>query len=540
MVVTKHLKPVKTELGLKRGIRYIIDDEKTAADRYIENEHNFPVQLIEDGELVSRLISGHLVDDLPSAGSEFLQMKQIANLRAGRAMDYHLKNEKTTLAHHIIQSFSPDDNLTPEEIHEIGRRTILELTGGEHAFVIATHMDKDHIHNHIYFNSTNEVTLKQFRWQKGTKKSLERISDKHADLYGAKVLTEKPPFDRKAYGAYQAKNTFRSEIKSRLEFLLQHSSGLDDFLTKAKLLNLSVDFSGKHVTYKLLDLDQQKSTRANKLSKKGRYNKDNIIDRLAKNGPVMDASEVQIAYQQLQEEKADDYEIQLRIEPWQVEHETRTGIYLKVDFGIQNQGTVKIPYHQIEKQDDGSFQIFIKRSDFYYFLNPDNSASNKFMKGTTLLKQLSYESGEYVLNKNSLISKLDQLFRDFEYLASHEVTTHKQFQELGKELISQLEGTKQTLSILDEQIAKLNKIASALQDVQADRPVNVVAAREILARYHIPETTPVEDIMKEFVEVSVERKALEEKFDSVLADLEKYQELEAEAEQRENDEEIDK
>ena len=92
------------------------------------------------------------------------------------------------LAHHIIQSFSPEDNLTPEEVHEIGRKTVLELTGGEHEFIIATHLDKNHMHNHIIFNTTNNVTLKKFRWQKGTKKSLENISDKYADLYGAKIL----------------------------------------------------------------------------------------------------------------------------------------------------------------------------------------------------------------------------------------------------------------------------------------------------------------------------------------------------------------
>ncbi|WP_153058981.1 relaxase/mobilization nuclease domain-containing protein, partial [Streptococcus suis] len=78
-------------------------------------------------------------------------------------------NGVDVLAHHIIQSFSPEDDLTPQEIHEIGRKTVLELTGGQHEFVIATHIDKNHIHNHIIFNNTNSVTLKKFRWQKGTR-----------------------------------------------------------------------------------------------------------------------------------------------------------------------------------------------------------------------------------------------------------------------------------------------------------------------------------------------------------------------------------
>ena len=51
------------------------------------------------------------------------------------------------MAHHIVQSFAPDENLTPEEIHELGRKTVLELTGGDHEFIVATHVDQDHIHN---------------------------------------------------------------------------------------------------------------------------------------------------------------------------------------------------------------------------------------------------------------------------------------------------------------------------------------------------------------------------------------------------------
>ena len=71
-------------------------------------------------------------------------------------------NQRRIHSHHIIQSFSPDDNLTPEQVHEIGRQTMLELTGGNYEFVIATHTDKDHLHNHIILNTTNTSTLKKF------------------------------------------------------------------------------------------------------------------------------------------------------------------------------------------------------------------------------------------------------------------------------------------------------------------------------------------------------------------------------------------
>ncbi|MBY5035336.1 relaxase/mobilization nuclease domain-containing protein [Streptococcus gallolyticus] len=539
MVVTKHLNPIKTETGLKRGIRYILNSEKTTADRFIENEFNFPNQVLPDGEIVSRLISGHMVSDLELAGSEFLQMKQLANLTKGRAINHHLKNENTVLAHHIIQSFSPDDNLTPEEVHEIGRKTIMELTGGEYAFVIATHLDQNHLHNHIFFNSTNEVTLNQFRWQKGTAQSLFNISNKYSDLAGAKILSNRSIFDHKAYQAYRKKNVYKTEIKSRVQFALRFSKDLEDFKQKAKELSVEVNFSGKHATYKLLDQPQQKNTRARQLDKRGKFEVASIEALLDKQTPKEVPSSLLELYNQEQEEIQLDYEMQLKIEPWQVENETKSGIYLKVDFGLQNQGTVKIPYRQLEKQEDGSFQVFIKRNDFFYFLNPDKSTSNRFMKGTTLLKQLSYESGEYTLTKNKRIAQLDKLFTEFEYLASRDVLDHEQFQELGNSLGEKMEEVQKLLDTLDGQIAKLNKISSALQDLQGERPVNEALSISILEDYNVPLNTPVSEVIKEVVEISVEKKTLEEKYQSILDELNQYREIEKSVDQADQEQEID-
>ncbi len=72
------------------------------------------------------------------------------------------KSNEEVIARHIIQSFDPTDNLTAEEVHEIGRQTALDFLGEDYEFVIATHVDKDHLHNHIIFNTTSSVDLKNF------------------------------------------------------------------------------------------------------------------------------------------------------------------------------------------------------------------------------------------------------------------------------------------------------------------------------------------------------------------------------------------
>lgn len=59
------------------------------------------------------------------------------------------EDQKPTLAFHFIQSFPPDENITPEKDHEIGQKYIEELLGGKYSFVMSTHVDKGHIHNHF-------------------------------------------------------------------------------------------------------------------------------------------------------------------------------------------------------------------------------------------------------------------------------------------------------------------------------------------------------------------------------------------------------
>lgn len=174
MVVTK-VKQIKSVNKLSEGLKYIEDGAKTIGAELLDSNLNFPVKMV-NGKPVSQLVSGNLIIDLESAYSEMMQLKQLANLEKGRPINQEEIGTNEVLAHHVIQSFSPEDNLTPEQVHEIGRKTALELTGGSHQFVIATHVDKGHLHNHIYINSTNSVTLNKFRWQKGTKRALEQIS----------------------------------------------------------------------------------------------------------------------------------------------------------------------------------------------------------------------------------------------------------------------------------------------------------------------------------------------------------------------------
>ena len=112
---------------------------------YIENPSK------TDGQL---LVSGYNVEPQTAAlDFEITAMKV-----------HHISCKKTSnLAYHLIQSFSPTEKITPREAHDLGRKLALEFTEGKYEFVIATHIDKGHIHNHIIINSVSFYDYKKLR-----------------------------------------------------------------------------------------------------------------------------------------------------------------------------------------------------------------------------------------------------------------------------------------------------------------------------------------------------------------------------------------
>lgn len=530
MVVTKVFQ-IKNSNKLKQGVNYIDDKEKISKYDKEENGLDDKIDYIVDENKTNRNKNNNEKDwddviffsnkeyvsayGLTSPKYAFEEM-MMTKMQAKQILGSDRQGGKVdVLAHHIIQSFSPEDNLTPEEVHEIGRKTVLELTGGEHEFIIATHLDKNHMHNHIIFNTTNNVTLKKFRWQKGTKKSLENISDKYADLYGAKILDRDKIISHKKYEAYKKQNTFRYEIKQKLNFLLKNSNSVEDFIEKAKLLGIEVNTEGKEVKYKLLNGKQQRNVRDRTLSKKGYYSFENIDKMTAGNKKYISKEKIKEIYEEHKNEKEENFEMRFIIEPWQVLEETKRGIYVEVEFGIANKGIVLVPYTKIDKIDKG-YEAFIKSNDYFYFLNEGNSKENRYIKGTTLAKQLSKENGEEVIYKNYYISKMEKLVEEFNYLSSNRITNSDEFKDFQERFVESLEKTNIELIRLDTKIAELNKLHSTLLGIKRGSEEQKRVAEEILGKLKISRDVKIEDVEKLLNEVKVERDILNIKYKETI------------------------
>lgn len=122
----------------------------------------------EGGELISSYACDHMTAD-----AEFLLSKAKYKATTGREQ----RRDADVLCYQIRQSFKPGE-ITPEEANRLGYETAMRWTKGKYAFFVATHADRQHIHNHIYYNSTSLDYSHKFRDFIGSARAVRRLSDR--------------------------------------------------------------------------------------------------------------------------------------------------------------------------------------------------------------------------------------------------------------------------------------------------------------------------------------------------------------------------
>lgn len=255
MVVTKHFATHEKKYR-RRLIKYILNPDKT------DN-----LKLVSDFGMSNYL-------DFPSY-EEMVEMYNVNFTNNDKLYesrnDRQEKHQQNIHAHHLIQSFSPEDNLTPEEINRIGYETMMELTGGRFRFIVATHTDKNHVHNHILINAIDRNSDKKLIWNYALERNLRMISDRISKMAGAKIIEKH--YSYRDYQKYR-QSSHKFELKQRLYFLMQQSKSFDDFLEKAVQLHVYIDFSQKHSRFMMTDRAMTKPIRGRQLSKRDLYDEE--------------------------------------------------------------------------------------------------------------------------------------------------------------------------------------------------------------------------------------------------------------------------
>lgn len=152
--------------------------------------------------------------DPKTADEEFLLTKRQYQHITGRQQ----KND--VIAYQIRQSFKPGE-ITPEEANRVGYETALRWTKGKHAFIVATHIDRSHIHNHIIYNSTSLDCTRKFKNFFLSGLAVQRLSDMICIEHGLSIIEPKPYRERVKRTTFPKRRTKRDELCTAIDQILK-------------------------------------------------------------------------------------------------------------------------------------------------------------------------------------------------------------------------------------------------------------------------------------------------------------------------------
>ena len=578
MVVTKHF-ATHGKKYRRRLIKYILNPDKT-----------------DDLKLISDFgMSNYL--DFPSH-AEMVEMYNVNFTNNDKLYesrnDRQEKHQQTIHAHHLIQSFSPEDNLTPEEINRIGYETMMELTGGRFRFIVATHTDKNHIHNHILINAIDRNSDKKLIWNYAIERNFRMISDRISKMAGAKIIEKR--YSYRDYKKYR-ESSHKFELKQRLYFLLQQSKSFDDFLEKAKQLHVQIDFSQKHSRFLMTDRTMVKPIRGSQLSKRDLYDEDyfktyfakqaiesrlvfllkyvhsleelhvkakelnltielkqkNVMFTLEEDGKKISlghkkisdkklydvqffnryfedrevrdiqalenlqedfqtfreelhkekvsAEEIEEVFKKYKEKRDAIHEFEIELTDNQIEKLVDDGVYIRVSFGIKQSGLIFIPNYQLdifEEDNHKKYKVYIRETSSYFVYNKENMDNNFFIKGRTLIRQLSNDSQKLPYRRPTLKSIQEKISEI--NLMIELSNTNKKYQEIKDELVLEIAEIDMKLEETQEKIATLNKMAEVLINLKSEDHETRKLAKYDFAQMNMTESITLDrlntDILK--------------------------------------------
>ena len=241
MAVTK-IKPVKSTLS--KALDYIENPDKT------------------DGKML-----------ISSFGCSY----ETADIEFGYTLSQAL-DKGSNLAFHLIQSFAPGE-VDYEKAHEIGKQLADAVTKGQHEYVVTTHIDKGHIHNHVIFCAVNFVDHHKYNSNKRSYYGIRNMSDKLCRENGLSVVVPGKGSKGKSYAEYQAEKTgtsWKGKLKTAVDALIPQVSSFEELLQRLQAAGYEIK-PGKYVSCRAPE--QERFTRLKTLG--ADYTEEAIRERIA-------------------------------------------------------------------------------------------------------------------------------------------------------------------------------------------------------------------------------------------------------------------
>lgn len=231
-----------------------------AVNQSAENKIKTVAGLTEALAYITNPAKIYEVSRINCSGSNSNTLEQFRLLRLA------FNQNKGIIAHHFIQSFSPNDNITPETVHRFGVEYVKQCFPN-YQVVVSTHIDKEHLHNHIIVNSCNMITGKKFYDNKESMKNSRDISDKLCRKYGVSVIStqsEFKPIDQTTMQLALKQKSWKIQLLSVLDDAKEKCRSKSEFISFFKSRNYEIRYE-KHITIR--KIGEKKAIRVDTLAK---------------------------------------------------------------------------------------------------------------------------------------------------------------------------------------------------------------------------------------------------------------------------------
>ena len=190
-------------------------------------------------------------------------------------------NPVRIIARHVIQSFEIGE-VTPELAHEIGKQFADEILGGKYEYVLTTHIDKDHVHNHLIFNAVDFVNYHAYKSYKRIYYDMREVSDRLCKENGLSVIppSQNKGMDYKEYTEAKRGTSWKQKLKQTIDRLVITAKDYDDFLRLMQEAGYEIK-PGKYISFRAEG--QERFTRSKTIGEN--YTEERIKERIAGRTP---------------------------------------------------------------------------------------------------------------------------------------------------------------------------------------------------------------------------------------------------------------
>lgn len=257
---------------LKKTVNYITDSEKTNSNLSHMIDYALNSEKTASTVSASEQFLYESVINLPDVSSAYERMQ---------ATKEHFGKTSGVLGYHIIQSFKPGE-ITADQCHELGRKLASEMFGAGYEIVIGTHLNKEHLHNHIVVNSVSFTDGKKLRFNKQSYRELQEISDQLCRKCGLSVIENKQ--HGKSYKEWlnekEGKPTVRGWIRADIDQAIKESFNYGTFINNLEKHGYLIKDSPSRTYTAVKPPFGARFIRLNSLGED--YTKERIIERLSR------------------------------------------------------------------------------------------------------------------------------------------------------------------------------------------------------------------------------------------------------------------